>query len=390
MNATEGVTMAENLRGLRLWRQYARAERPQAWLAKLAIDDPAAHKAFAAAFASGAGGQFTEAGVSELRTGGSRAMEKVYANWLTKGSQRFGQDWVEGPVRLALGLHVTSAGGDVGEALARITRIHFDYSQVSRFDENMKRIVPFWTFMSRNVPLQFTQMWTKPKMYLRYQSFARNMELGSDEIPNLPKYITMGGGLNTGLKTPGGLQDIPVLGKVMPPGGMPVVLQPGLPQLQMQEDLRRLQAALSGENTGQIFSDVNPAFTVPAEYALGRDFFTGKTYQPEDVTEAKGLNIPLAALLSLVGGAQRGPDGKLYIDDKALNAVRGLNPILDRQMRLLPQLTGGAGGDRQLESWVRFGGAPIRTISEEQQRAEAAARYYDQLDAAKRQAAMGG
>jgi hypothetical protein len=209
--------------------------------------------------------------------------------------------------------------------------------------------------------------------------------MGAKPIPFLPKYITQAGGINIGAETPAGL-----------PGaaeGMPIIFQPGLPQVQMQEDMRRLQSALSGENRGQIFSDVNPLLTTLPEFALGKDFYTGKSYGPADVTEAKGLNVPLAAALSLVGQAERGPDGKLYINDNALNAIRGLNPVLDRQMRLLPQLSGGVakqGADRQLESWLRFMGVPIRTVSESQRQGEQVSQYYNQLDAAKRLAAMGG
>ncbi len=381
MNASEGVSMRENIAALRLWRKYARSENPVEWLRALRETNPKAWNAFQATFASGAGGQFTEAGVSELRGGGTRFTEALFANRITKRSQRWGQDWVEGPVRLALAMNETRRGGSLMDALARVTRVHFDYSQVSKFDETMKRVIPFWTFMSRNVPLQFTQMWMKPKMYLRYQSFARNFVAGAEPVPFMPRYITMGGGLAPGVETPEG---VPGMG-----AGMPVVLQPGLPHLQMQEDLNRIAAALSGENTGQIFSDLNPLLTTPAEYALGKDFFTGKEYGPTDVTEAKGLNLPLAAVLSLVGGAHRGPDGKMYIDDKALNAVRGLNPILDRQMRLLPQLT-GTNNDRQFESVLRFLGAPVRTISDDQLRSEAASRYYDERDRQRRLAAMGG
>lgn len=389
MNSSEGVSLPLQLRALRLWREYSNAEQPLEWLAKRSAHERAA---FEAVFASGAGGQFAERGVSELREGRAKFTEMLFSNPLTRGNVRLGQDWVEGPVRLALGLDSTAPrqlGGramNTSQALDRITRIHFDYSQVSAFDEKMKRIVPFWTFMSRNVPLQFTQMWTKPRTYLHFQSFARNFSVEPPEF--MPEYLKQQGVFDTGLRTPEWMSKIPLIG---PPAGMPIAAAADLPHLRLQEDLRRTAQALSGENTGQILSDVNPFFTAPFEYAMGSDFYTGKKYGPTDVSKAKGLGIPLAMLLSPVGGGEKGPGG-WYLDDKTMNLLRSLNPVLERTARLVPgALAESKGGqDRQLESYLRFLGAPMRMISDQQMRSEQARRYYNALDEARHAQAVGG
>jgi hypothetical protein len=240
--------------------------------------------------------------------------------------------------------------------------------------------------MSRNVPLQFTQMWLKPRTYLHFQSFARNYSVEPPEF--MPEYLKQQGVFDTGIRTPEWLSNVPIIG---PAAGMPVAAAADLPHLRLQEDLRRTAAALSGENTGQILSDVNPWFTAPFEYALGKDFYTGKSYGPEDVSKAQGIGIPLAMLLSPIGGGERGPGG-WYLDDKTMNLMRSINPILERTARLAPgaisQTKGGQ--DRQLESYLRFLGVPVRTISQEQMRSEAARRYYNALDAARHAQAVGG
>jgi hypothetical protein len=286
---------------------------------------------------------------------------------------------------LALGLHTTARGGSAGEALGRISRIHFDYSQVSKFDEQMKRIIPFWTFMSRNIPLQFTQMWMKPNMYLRYQSFARNMELGTPEGTTIPSYIKQAGGLDIGVKTPGWAEKIPLIG---PPSGMPIVVQPDLPQNRYYDDLARVTNALSGNGVGQMATNLNPLLTVPAEFTSRTDFFTGQQFPNEASVKVGGAATPWAMALSAIGQARKGADGSWYIDAAALNAIRGLDPNLDRMMRLMPQAgglettdkTGASTTARQAESWARYAGLPVRTITPQQQRSEIRNQFFKQRE----------
>jgi hypothetical protein len=249
--------------------------------------------------------------------------------------------------------------------------------------------------MSRNIPLQFTQMWLKPKAYLGFQSFARNLQLGTEDNPVIPSYITQGGGLYFGAKTPKWAEKIPFIG---PPAGMPLVLQPDLPQNRYFDDLLRVQNALSGNGLGQMATNLNPMLTTPAEYVSRTDFFTGQHFDETDMVKVGGASLPYAVALSLVGQAKRGPDGSWYVDAAALNAMRSLDPNLDKAMRLLPQLTGLEDVDktgasttaRQAESWARYIGAPIRTISEQQQRSELRSRAFEERDRRRMQAAIGG
>ena len=384
MNASEGVKIGTQIEAVRSWRQYMRQRDPTEWLEN---QPPHIRDAYHAVFASGTGGQFLESGVAEAR-GGRRFMDRALSNRATRASQWLGQ-WVEGPARLALALDSTMAGATAIDALQRVTRVHFDYSQVSKFDETMKRWIPFWTFMSRNIPLQFTQMWTKPKTYLRFQSFARNFSVEPPEF--FPEYIEDLGGFDTGVRTPGWMEKIPLASAA---AGMPVALQADLPHMRLREDLQRTARALSGDNPGQMFSDLNPFYTAPFEWATGTDIYTNKKYGPTDVSKARGLGVPIAAIMSMVGGAKRGPNGEMYFDDKTWNAIQSLIPPLERQSRLLPNLLmeGTAGGkkERGFESYARFLGAPIRTISEAQMRSEQANRYYNVADYLKQQQAMGG
>ena len=142
---------------------------------------------------------------------------------------------------------------------------------MSALDEKAKKLVPFWTFTSRNLPMQISEMWTKPKVYAWYNSFVRNF--GVDPVEFTPEYFESVGAFNTG--------------ETMPISGLPLYLQPDLPQVRVTEDVDRFTKALQGENIGQVLSDFNPFFTAPIEYMTGTDLFTGRQYDETDWTKAK-------------------------------------------------------------------------------------------------------
>ena len=388
MNTSDGVPLREQERGLRLWRKFAQSKDPVAWLES---QPQVIQDAFDVTFASGAGGRFFETGVAEATPGAGRMQEAIFSNRFTRGSQQFGQDWVEGPVRLTLALdtldnkRMPMFGADQridptkADALNRITRLQFDYSQVSQFDERAKRYIPFWTFMSRNLPLQMTQMWTKPKIYNRYQSFVRNFSVEPDEFT--PEYILEAGGFDTGVETP----DLPGMDP-----GMPIFLNPDFPHMRVTEDIEKLTSVFSqGGTPWSMLSDFNPAMTAPLEFTTNQNFFTGRRYEPDDVRKASGVvdMIQFPVMLAM-GQVSRGPNNEIIYSDKGVDTLRSLNPILDRVTRLAPGTAGGEVSNRQAESYLRFLGAPVRTVSDQQRQSEQRSQYYDEQDRLRREQAI--
>jgi len=62
------------------------------------------------------------------------------------------------------------------EAIARVNKYLLDYQELSKLDEVMRLVFPFWTWMSRNAPLQFELLLTNPKMYGVYGKFKEQLE----------------------------------------------------------------------------------------------------------------------------------------------------------------------------------------------------------------------
>ena len=361
MNTSDGVGLRYQLRGVRLWNQYASKEGGEKWLRKQSLE---VQRAFEATFASGAGGRFQEAGVAQALAGQrlhERFYNKAISNWATRSGQRAGS-WVEGSVRLGMALDSMAAGDSVQTALQRITRIHFDYSQVSKADEVMKRIVPFWTYTSRNLPLQVTQMWSNPSAYLAYENFVQNFS--EEPEPFTPEYMGQAGAFNLGINVPE--NDLPILGAA---SGLPILAQPDLPQVRLAEQLGDIQKTLSLEDPAALLAMGNPLLTAPIEFATGTDLYTGRHIDENEYEPAEGLlNLPVQILAALTN--QRDSSGR--IKSRFLNAYRAVNPLQDRTSRLLPQGTGGDSSDaqRQAESIARFLGVPVRTLTPQQQESE--------------------
>lgn len=363
MNSVEGVPMRTQYEGARLMSKYLRAANPDEWLAKQSAD---IQEAFKAAFGSGIGGRYSERGIGRRGTARARASEKAFDNWLTRNLGQKAGGWVEGAVRLPVALDSIRRGGNVSDALNRVTRTHFDYSQVSRFDERMKRLIPFWTFMSRNLPLQLTSMYTKPRTYAKYKSFIRNFSGTPEE--NEPDYFGEVGAFRFG--------DTNL-------GGLPMYLQPDLAHTRLEEDIDKLLNVT--EDPGRLFTDFTPLLTVPAEYMFGKDLYTGRTYNEDDVRTTGLLEKPIEMLARIMPGQSvQTEGGNTAVSERFINAFRSMIPVYDRAVRLAPgAVTGQSSSDannRQIESYLRFLGVPVRQLSPEQQNAQRRSEYFDKRD----------
>ncbi len=346
MNVSDGVGWKHQLEAIQLFKDM-RSAGPE-WLAR---QDERVQQAVKAMRASGAGGQFEEAG---MRSG--------LANNVFARSSRKAGEWVEGPMRLAMSLHSYDQGDTLLQTYERINRIHFDYSRVSRMDESMKRIVPFWTFMSRNLPMQVNQIYAKPRAYAYYGSVRRNFSVPDD--PLTPEYWGRLGAWNTG-KT---FQ------------GMPLYLDPDFGFNRLESDVGTLTDVLGG-NPGALLSNVNPLLSAPADFLAKRDSFYDRSYGPTDYSEQSGaLGTPLALLAKLIPG-QTNKEGQ--VSDNFTNLIQSLIPVYDRGVRL----SGQNDPQRKPESWARFFGAPVRTLSDKQKESTALSRYLDAKAEQKRRAA---
>ena len=86
---------------------------------------------------------------------------------------------IESIQRMNLWICRLKKGDDFEEATRKVDQFLFDYSDLTDFEQNiMKRIIPFYTFMRKNIPMELEAMLNTPSIF-------RNINYGIDEIQNM-------------------------------------------------------------------------------------------------------------------------------------------------------------------------------------------------------------
>lgn len=195
-----------------------------------------------AVYASGSGGQLD---VAESGTG------RLTNHWLARKA-RTGNEWIEGAVRMSNALDSLRKGATFDQAVARINRNHFNYSQLSGYDRAIKRVIPFWTFLSRNLPLQMQQLATNPSRAAMFERFRENFAVEPDEL--LPQYMREAGAFSLGLSW----------------GSDELYFDPDLQHLSAMGDLQTM-----ADNPFRfIAAAATPAAAMPFELDRGAQFFS--------------------------------------------------------------------------------------------------------------------
>jgi len=285
MNFSDGVTSADMLEGVRIWRKYSSSG--------INALDQTERTVIESVLGSGAG-QYD-------------ALELGYrAPRGTKWSRRAGRN-VEGAVRAGAAVATVRQGGSLQEAVARITRLHFDYSQFSNFDRVARQVFPFWTFMSRNLPLQVTQMWTKPKSYQRFNTVIRNIRTDDEETGEVPDYFLEGGGF----RLPGLLRW----------AGRGDYARPDLGFSRVEEDAERL-----GDPIG-FLADANPVIKGLVEGFADKQLYKDIPLDDESYVPLSGWQQILAPVLLAIGQAERQRDGDVVVTPKTEYLIDQFVPV---------------------------------------------------------------
>jgi hypothetical protein len=291
----------------------------------------------------------------------SFSLEGAKGNMITRGSNKYlgfysrKNDFVENALRIPMALDSVRRGMDFDEAVARIRRVHFDYTDLSSLDVKMKKVVPFWLWTSRNIPLQVSQMITRPKAYIQYERIKREFPVNSELM--LPSWIQKAGPFGAGINA---------------------VITPDLPMVRLAQNLKDI-----GTPSGLI-GMANPLLRVPVELWLGKQVALDIPFG--DKRTANGVESAVAKLLYNLSGTQWADidpaSGKMMIDPKATYIIEQALPTLAQAFRLSGGKLGGKESleERWLGNVLNWFGVPYRQIGESQQRGEAIRRKFNLQD----------
>lgn len=265
-------------------------------------------------------------------------------------------DLVERALRIPMALDSVRQGHTFDEAVARISRVHFDYSDLSQLDEAAKKVIPFWIWTSRNVPLQITQMATRPKAYYMYDKVQQALPLVEDD-PDTPE--------DEGMIVPKWIKDYGPLQI-----GLGSVLRPDLPHKRMRQQVENLL------NPMKLIGNVTPMLRVPIEVFLAKRQLGLDVGPFKKKAEVRGYEKYVAKLFEQLGMYKfidRDPKtgeylmhaGVSYIIEQAIVPLQQIN-------RLSGGWTGGKANleERWLSSVLNWFGIPYQGIGEGQEKAE--------------------
>ena len=82
-----------------------------------------------------------------------------------------------------------SLGRAAMDAAERAAKYHFDYGEISAFEQKfMKRIVPFYTWMRKNIPTQFRELFEQPDKYSKLGKIHRGLSAIAKETKDESKF----------------------------------------------------------------------------------------------------------------------------------------------------------------------------------------------------------
>lgn len=207
---------------------------------------------------------------------------------------------IEDNARIALFFDQLSKGKSYDEAARHVQKYLFDYGDLSPFERDvLKRVMPFYTWSRKNIPLQLEALVTHPDKINKINIFKDNIQSQAN-IPDqseVPDYLT---------------ENMPVF---LPNAAEGTYSAMGLSNLLPFSDLQVFTKYLNTESAPEsieggklsktastAMSGVSPLIKAPIEYLTNYDFFRRQNIQkfPEESADMLGIKMPvhLAKLLS--------------------------------------------------------------------------------------------
>jgi hypothetical protein len=200
-----------------------------------------------------------------------------------------------------------------------------DYNNITEFERQiMRRVVPFWTWLSRNVKNQVKFIFTQPGKMAMYPRVADAIEAGAtwkmpdNERPEYFRDLWM--------------WQLPML----LPNGDPLFFNPNFPV----QDLNKLDVRYFGRN---VLANISPFIKVPLELMSGED-----VYRKRPIEAYKGYRAPVPGILHSIAkvlpegtqkmlGIEKDEKGIMRMNPYTAHAIANLLPFINTSARLFMQ-----------------------------------------------------
>lgn len=205
-------------------------------------------------------------------------------------------------------IHNLKQGQSFEQAAATTKKFLFDYFDLTSFERKvMKRIIPFYTWTRKNIPLQLEVLVKNPRVFARINDVQNAIAGENIDWKEKPEYIQDMVGIQ--------------------PKGSDMYVGMNLPY----QDLTRLP--INSNASADLLSSVNPIIRAPIESITNQKWWTGQELEkyPGEQTD-----IPVLTTLMEMLGQEQGPQIGARYGGNALNNI----PILNRAGNLLDAVSG--------------------------------------------------
>lgn len=252
---------------------------------------------------------------------------------------------IENHLRGTMAWDRLNKGLDVDAILSDVARYHFDYDDLSHFERSfVRRVVPFYTWTRKNLPLQIEMLLENPKQIQRFMNIKNEIEMVSQEEDVTPDWF----GDNMTIRLP------------FKVGGDQAYTFVDMP-------FRDMATAFSPRKG---LETMNPFLKVPLERSSGQKFFGNipfqEGYQP---VPSIWTDIGIPQVLAGFGKAEKDANGNWVMRDKDLYTVEQWVPFLAQSRRM--------GSDeeryakRRVYTWATFfTGQTVRVNTQKDQNSE--------------------
>lgn len=250
-------------------------------------------------------------------------------NPILQGGFKMGQT-IEDNARVALFIDQLNKGSSFDQAAKHVRKYLFDYGDVSPFEKDvLKRVMPFYTWSRKNIPLQLEALATQPdkinKLNLAINNIEQANQVERPDLSQVPEYVREQAPLYVGSdKEAGTVSVIPLQGLI------PTMDIASLTKFMNTE------TAPEGVSRGKlanaistVMGGVSPLIKAPLEYLANYDFFRKKTIQEYAGQSADMLGVKMPVHLA-----------KLLSNVIMLNEIDRANPGTIFGSRMVDPITG--------------------------------------------------
>jgi len=269
---------------------------------------------------------------------------------------------VESEARFAAFLTRFKQTGSVERALRETQNVFVNYQRITPFEQKiMRKVVPFWTWMSRNVANQLKFVFTQPGRYSKVAKLA----------------AAVGGGIDT--KVPDELQ--PTYFKdlwmwqlpITLPNGTPLFFNPNLPFQDLNKlpiDLRHPKEAMD-TFVRNALSSISPFLKFPIEVVGGYDIFRGRPLE-----RYPGYKAPVPGIFQYIAkqwldafpdtaeklGMDVESNGMVTMNPRAARAIENFLPFVNNYARMLAQTPNKENYDNIFQSISYLVGIKVKPL----------------------------